>query len=176
MGYITISKKEDGVLKYKLRIPSLESITLQGDYPIEANPLPESDDRSQILIKILGNSSTIDLSFKAVKLTIGLLPSDTYVPEVVGTDTGPKLVRFLMDKFQPKSLTDSYAFYIRGDLDENNPAGINTTDYSVTGYIRKVSCSLSPREGPDVYTVNINFIIGQSIEDIEEADEKEQFT
>lgn len=110
-------------------IKTLGSITINKNTPISPMPLPEEDSDENILMKIEGNSTTMNVSWTMVESTncIGGLPNHTGTEWQVGSpdttrSTSIEQLEWLENVFAPNSLNDYYEIAI---LDSN----INSADY-----------------------------------------------
>ena len=124
-------------------------VSCQIDYntPVTPMPLPQSEDTKNILIKVEGNSTTVNLSWKIRNL--GANPfSGTSRLGNTGTSghTAIEIVEFFKTDIVPVTVSDSFELTI-ADV------------FVLQGTLQKVNMAISS-QSPVVWTATISFING----------------
>ena len=163
MGDIIIKKifptSIDGVshAPYTLHIRNLDSLSIELDSPINVLPLPEDKDTDAIGMKIVGNSTIVNVSW-----IIADEPSDV-VEEVSGTATADEQMAFILDDFQSFGIDHIYELKLM-------PNTGSTPFYFRTGAISKIIVTKSGST-PVTYNATITFMIANMViqDSLEEA-------
>tara|TARA_R110000824_G_scaffold164942_1_gene341449 strand:- start:455 stop:1258 length:804 start_codon:yes stop_codon:yes gene_type:complete len=114
MGKIFLIKyDEDGAWEYRYELSNFKSITYDLNTPVSPMPLPEENAQENVLIKIEGNSGSINLRWKLIDnngVNLVTVPSGA---TAVSSSTIREQLNFFKDFFAPESIEDSYKFVMR---------------------------------------------------------------
>lgn len=169
MTNIYLSKINNATSKTRLityQIKVFDNFTPTYDTPVTPTPIPQQDDSQNILIKVEGNSNTINLSWVIKEETSNILlydstltsPNDSFVG--TSAKTIWEQLNFF-DRIQPVSLTDAYMIEVADSL-TNNVTVPATPYYQKIGYITKMDFPMSSGE-PVTIRANISFISGNVV-------------
>ncbi len=170
MGFhIIIQKTSEKTAINSYILSNMGSLSMNLSSPLTPMPLPEESDEENILVKMEGNTQTINFSWKLGTETTPMIGSGDGTAAFThdGTNWGLTTpdstiltqydqILFLQNDLIPDGVSDSYAFYIYDDANSAVPV------FSESGSITEVSVSISG-DSPVIWDARINFIVGNSI-------------
>jgi hypothetical protein len=170
MGFhIIIQKTTEEGANNSYILSNLSSLSMNLSSPLTPMPLPEESDDANILVKMEGNTQTINFSWKLSTETSAMIGSGiktaafTHSGGTWGLTTPDSTlltqydqILFLQNDFIPDGVSDAYAFYIYDDDDSSQPV------FSEFGSVTEVNFNISG-DSPVVWDARINFIVGNSI-------------
>jgi len=129
---------------------NITNISVEFNTPIAPMPLPQQEDKENILIKIEGNTTTANISWKVRDLeTSPFVSGNNDHPahaQSVEAKTAIKTVQFFKDNFVPITVGDSYILTIGDELE-------------MKGTLMKMSFSVSG-SSPVVWDGSMQFVHG----------------
>lgn len=182
-------------LTYLIR--NLDTISLTQDTPLTDYGLPQTEDQETILLKIMGNATTINISWTIVDestspfvetITVNAafgIPASSSASPIVAQD----IVRILMNEFVPRDINAKYHFFLDASNIDNTgapafnppkPPFQNTTDFTNTENKKYANSSSFKRMGvirnlnltamgtsPVTFKATVDFIAGNVIASVE---------
>ena len=130
---------------------NITNISVEFNTPIAPMPLPQMEDKENILIKIEGNTTTANITWKVRDLGASNSPfscdnSHPFNIEAVASVSAMKIVQFFKDRFVPVTVGDSYRLTIGDEL-------------VMEGTLMKMSFSISGTS-PVVWDGSMQFVHG----------------
>ena len=102
---------------------NITNITMEFNTPIAPMPLPQQEDKENILIKVEGNTTIANIAWKVRDLGSGNSPftagdSSTHPhnTQAVAAYTAMRIVQFFKDRFVPVTVGDRYRLTIGDEL------------------------------------------------------------
>lgn len=155
-----------GTLAYEIK--NLGSITIDKNTPISPMPLPEEDSEENMLVKIEGNSTTVNISWALIESTncVGSYPL-SYTAGTGWAVSNPKSdivssiqqMDWLESTFSPNSISDYYSLLI---VDSSNSSSTNSVIYSKNGTFQGFNFN-TDSGSPVIWNATLNFIEGSVI-------------
>ena len=141
-----IRKNEDNTITYTA--DNITSINMDCSTPLTPMPIPQSPDSANILIKVEGNQTTINIGWKIRNLGTGNSPFDAEETMAQATNavTALKIVEFFKDHFVPITVDDSFTLHIGDEIE-------------VGGTLMKMSFTVSA-SSPVVWDGILQFVVG----------------
>jgi hypothetical protein len=165
--YKTSTIPDPETLRYELT--TMETVNITMDQPVSPMALPQEDANENVLVKMEGNTESVNISWKVINsssspfkkedsvLTSGNISRDTDVGGTpISWDSSPnftesiKTIQYLLNSFQGKNISDRYfiKFPDSGDIMEGF---ITRMDFSASG------------DSPVIWSGNLTFVVGNVI-------------
>jgi len=141
-----------GTVIITYQIPVFDNFNFSINSPVTPTPLPEEDSEEQILVKIEGNSTTVNLTWKLINYTTDQLTGSGISGN---TRTIWEQMLALKNTFRPVSIDDAFTLAI---VDTSTSADVISWD----GTINSMVCSLTSTT-PVSATGTIKFIEGSVV-------------
>ena len=146
-------KRTDGVgLEILYTADNLINIVLDCATPLTPMPLPQMPDTEAILIKVDGNQSTLNITWKVRNLAASPFTvsaaGDTRTKANAAT-SALQIIEFFKNDFVPVTVSESYEL----EMDDGN------SEILMKGTLQKMTFTISGLS-PVVWDVNMQFIIG----------------
>ena len=122
-----------GTVIITYQIPVFDNFNFSINTPVTPTPLPEEDSEEQILIKVEGNSTTVNLTWKIINHTTDQLTGSGITGN---TRTIWEQMLALKNTFRPVSIDDAFTLAV---VDTSNSADVISWD----GTINSIVCSLT---------------------------------
>lgn len=122
-----------GTVIITYQIPVFDNFNFSINSPVTPTPLPEEDSEEQILIKVEGNSTTVNLTWKIINHTTDQLTGSGITGN---TRTIWEQMLALKNTFRPVSIDDAFTLAV---VDTSNSADVISWD----GTINSIVCSLT---------------------------------
>jgi len=94
--------------EFRYRLGNFKRLTYNINTPVSPMPIPEEDSSENVLIKIEGNSSAMDLGWIVKD---GAVDLESVVP--IATKTVSEQLKFFKNIFRPQSIDDSYQLVLQ---------------------------------------------------------------
>ena len=102
--------------EFRYKLGNFKGTTYLINTPVSPMPIPEEDSSENVLIKIEGNSSQLELGWTIKDVAANL---ESVVP--VATKTVSQQLKFFRNDFRPQSIEDSYRLVLQfGDTPNND--------------------------------------------------------
>ena len=141
-----------GTVIITYQIPVFDNFNFSINSPVTPTPLPEEDSEEQILVKVEGNSTTVNLTWKMINYSTDQLTGSGISGN---TRTIWEQMLALKNTFRPISLNDAFTLAI---VDTSTSADV----ISWSGTINSIVCSLTSTT-PVSATGTIKFIEGSVV-------------
>ena len=141
-----------GTVIITYQLPVFDNFNFSINSPVTPTPLPEEGSEEQILVKVEGNSTTVNLTWKLINYTTDQLTGSGITGN---TRTIWEQMLALKNTFRPISLDDAFTLAI---VDTSNSSDVISWD----GTINSIVCSLTSTT-PVSATGTIKFIEGSVV-------------
>lgn len=141
-----------GTVIITYQIPVFDNFNFSINSPVSPTPLPEEDSSEQILVKVEGNSTTVNLTWKMINYTTDQITGSGISGN---TRTIWEQMLALKNTFRPKSIDDAFILAV---VDTGTSADVITW----SGTINSMVCSLTSTT-PVSATGTIKFIEGSVV-------------
>jgi len=117
MGSVYLVKMQNTTTEeFRYRLGNFKRLSYNINTPVSPMPIPEEDSSENVLIKIEGNSSALELGWTIKDVAADL---ESVVP--VPTKTVSQQLKFFRNEFRPQSIEDSYRLVLQfGDTPNND--------------------------------------------------------
>ena len=126
-----------GTIIITYQLPVFDNFNFSINTPVTPTPLPEEDSEEQILIKVEGNSTTVNLTWKIINHTTDQLTGSGITGN---TRTIWEQMLALKNTFRPVSIDDAFTLAV---VDTSNSTDVISWD----GTINSIVCSLTSGTG-----------------------------
>ncbi len=141
-----------GTVIITYQIPVFDNFNFSINSPVSPTPLPEEDSSEQILVKVEGNSTTVNLTWKMINYTTDQITGSGISGN---TRTIWEQMLALKNTFRPQSIDDAFILAV---VDTGTSADVITW----SGTINSMVCSLTSTT-PVSATGTIKFIEGSVV-------------
>mgnify|MGYP003147799716 CR=1 FL=1 len=141
-----------GTVIITYQIPVFDNFNFSINSPVTPTPLPEEDSSEQILVKVEGNSTTVNLTWKMINYSTDQLTGSGISGN---TRTIWEQMLALKNTFRPQSIDDAFTLAL---VDTSTSADVITWN----GTINSIVCSLTSTT-PVSATGTIKFIEGSVV-------------
>jgi hypothetical protein len=163
--YKTSTRPAESTVRYEIN--NLETLSVKLEQPVSPMALPQEDSDENILVKMEGNTETLNVTWKipdvatslikqeSSVLTTGQIQSDADGTTPVSWDTTPnykksgETIAWLLNEFQGRNISDRYF--------------LKLPDISIReGFMTSISFTIAG-DSPVVWQANLNMIVGNVI-------------
>lgn len=149
--------------QYIWNIPTYRSFGGTINTPVTPTPLPEEDEKNNVLIKIEGNSATNRIMYVQENGSNEIITHGSGATLTADASAKPvgiwTILNAVINHFKPVSINDSYLFQVIGDASLPQIGRVSTSNplYSVRGTFVKMEWSMA---SPVAMRWNLDFIEG----------------
>jgi len=161
---VYIRKIVSGQVKLIYRIYNFKDFGAEFSAPVSPMPMPEERDEENILLKMEGNTTNVNLSWTIKEESSNVATTHNSFGAIGNTQTIWQQLKFFDFYFVPSSMIDKYDICIgdgtEGTLSQEFPSPGFL--YQKSGYIPKLSFRMGA-DAPVTMNATLNFIVGNVV-------------